>query len=325
MQKGCPKCGRMVDSNETSCPYCHYNFNEINNFFKKVDEEKYLEDEKYAGFVKRLVAGMFDNMILSILFSLTIFAFYKQVINITLKNPYIVSISFSIISFIVTIFYHAIFERTSWHGSIGKRIIGIEVVDQYENPETFGLAFKRNLAKILNSLTLGIGFLICATPPTKQALNDRITHTFVINKLVMKEDDKLTYANQFKRLVAYILDLLLIATLVYALFEASFTLMKNADIQKINMIKSVRNILSLVIIFFYFPFAESRNGKTFGKAVMHLRVVKSNEKTVGFITAFVRQFLVIIDIESCAFLLPFVTKKRQTIKDILTNTVVIRG
>ena len=45
MQKGCPKCGRMVSSNVRKCPYCNYNFDEIDGFFKRIYDEKYNEDE----------------------------------------------------------------------------------------------------------------------------------------------------------------------------------------------------------------------------------------------------------------------------------------
>ena len=66
MQKGCPKCGRMIDENSKTCPYCNYNFGEIDSFFRRVDDEKYLENEKFAGFTKRLVAGLFDMFVVLI-------------------------------------------------------------------------------------------------------------------------------------------------------------------------------------------------------------------------------------------------------------------
>ena len=66
MQKGCPKCGRMINENTKKCPYCNYNFSEIDGFFRKVADENYLENEKYAGFTKRLVAGLFDMFIVLI-------------------------------------------------------------------------------------------------------------------------------------------------------------------------------------------------------------------------------------------------------------------
>ena len=43
MQKGCPKCGRMIDANVTNCPYCNYSFKDIDNFFKKVSDDNYIE------------------------------------------------------------------------------------------------------------------------------------------------------------------------------------------------------------------------------------------------------------------------------------------
>ena len=66
MQKGCPKCGRMIEANLKICPYCKYDFKEINSFFKKISDEKFVQDEKYAGLIKRLVAGLFDIFITAV-------------------------------------------------------------------------------------------------------------------------------------------------------------------------------------------------------------------------------------------------------------------
>ena len=67
MQKGCPKCGRMIDSSATNCPYCNYNFQEINSFFNKDRMRTFLEDEKYAGLIKRIVAGLIDIYLIALI------------------------------------------------------------------------------------------------------------------------------------------------------------------------------------------------------------------------------------------------------------------
>ena len=36
MNKGCPKCGRTIDRDYKLCPYCNYDFKEIDTFFKNI-------------------------------------------------------------------------------------------------------------------------------------------------------------------------------------------------------------------------------------------------------------------------------------------------
>lgn len=317
MQKGCPKCGRMIDANAINCPYCNYNFQNINTFFQKVSDDNYIENEKYAGFLKRLVAGAFDTFLIGI-----ITYFILILIN---KFLFTVNIYIAIIIFIpLYILYNAICERTAWQGSIGKLILDICVVDQYENPVTFPLALKRNAAKLVNIITLGIGFIFSAVPPEKRALNDKIAKTYVINKLIMKETTDLNYASPIKRFVALVIDLFIISLICYGLLSTN-KLIHSFDFSQdiINILSDARYILCLVVIFFYFPFAESRTGSSLGKGMMHIKVTKLNGEIQGFIGSFVRQLLLFLDVFILGFIASFVTEKKQTTKDILTRTVVI--
>lgn len=320
MQKGCPKCGRMIDKNVTTCPYCNYNFKEIDNFFKRVNDEKFLENQKYAGFTKRLVAGLFDCFIILIFTYFILIAINQYLTPITLDNIYM-----GIYIFLpLYIIYNSIFERTSWRGSLGKYILSIEVTDEYENPVTLPKALFRNITKIFNIITLGLGFLLSAIPPKKQALNDKISKTFVINKLTMTKDDKLLYASPINRLLAFIIDVLIISLICYGLLAITdIAITQEFPKQTIDMINSAKYIICLVIILFYFPFSESRSGATIGKSLMHIKLTKQDGNVAGFITVFARELISFLNIITLGFLLPFATTKRQTLKDILTRTVVI--
>ena len=91
----------------------------------------------------------------------------------------------------------------------------------------------------------------------------------------------------------------------------------------INTLSDARYILCLVVLFFYFPFSESRTGSTIGKGMMHIKVTKLDGEIQGVIASFIRQLILVLDIFTLGFLASFVTPKKQTIKDILTRTVVI--
>ena len=140
----------------------------------------------------------------------------------------------------------------------------------------------------------------------------------------MKKDEKFFYANPLKRLVAFVIDLFIIGLICYGLL-ALVGLANTQDMneQVIGTIDCATYILCLVIILFYFPFGESRTGTTFGKRTMRIKLVKLNGDVAGFITCFARELVIILDIVSLGFLLPFVTQKKQTVKDILTRTIVI--
>lgn len=320
MQKGCPKCGRMINENTRVCPYCKYNFKEIDGFFKRVADEKFLENEKYAGLIKRLVAGLFDIFFTLVLTYFILVAIDSYLMPVTLDNLYI-----AIYIFVpLYILYNSIMERTSWRGSLGKYILNIEVTDEYENPITFPKAILRNITKVLNIITVGIGILLSAVPPKKQALNDRISHTLVLNKLKESKKVEEFYASPLKRLVAFIIDVLIIGLVCYGIYAlADFLESLDITLQTSRMIDSTKFILCLLIIFFYFPFAESHSGSTFGKKRMRIKVAKLNGDLPGFIRCFTREIVMLLDFITLGFLLVFANKQRQTLKDILTRTIVI--
>lgn len=78
------------------------------------------------------------------------------------------------------------------------------------------------------------------------------------------------------------------------------------------------------IFVFYFPILEARFGKTFGKHLLRIRVVRENGAPISLGQAFVRRLslffkLLIPD----ALFVPF-TDKRQRALDIIAKTVVVR-
>ncbi len=75
---------------------------------------------------------------------------------------------------------------------------------------------------------------------------------------------------------------------------------------------------------FYFPLLEAHSGKTLGKHLMRIRVVRENGAPIGLGQAFVRRLslyfeMLLID----ALFIPF-TDKRQRALDIIAKTVVAR-
>ena len=315
MNKGCPKCGRMIEQKYEKCPHCNYDFSEIEKFFKKVEEEKYKE-EKYAGFIKRLVAGMIDTYITIIL---TVPLFIKINEKITKENiKYLL-----IILFIVNILYNSLLERTKIRGSLGKKIIKIEVTDEYENPVTLPKALIRNILKLFNILTLGLGFLICAASEKKQTLGDIISKTYVLNKKDLTEERVMKVSKIYKRLIAYIIDILYISLLLtieyYALTYLFNNIIKNYYIYE----KTIYQLISLFTVVMYFPYNESKKGKTRGKKLLKIKITSIEKEKISFTTSLIRYLMIVIDLITLGFLLPISNNTKQTLKDMITKTIII--
>jgi len=123
---------------------------------------------KYAGFWIRLVALVIDCIIIVPL------------------NNYILSYigDGSILRILVPNMiwwvYTAGLTSSSLQATLGKKILGLKVVDLNGNQISFGKATGRFLASILSGLILGIGYLMVAFNPKKQGLHDQIAGTYVV-------------------------------------------------------------------------------------------------------------------------------------------------
>ena len=76
--------------------------------------------------------------------------------------------------------YGAFSESSKWRATIGKRIIGLEVVNASGGKLTFGQASIRHFMKFLSLFTLGVGFMMAGWTKRRQALHDMPADTVVI-------------------------------------------------------------------------------------------------------------------------------------------------
>ena len=78
--------------------------------------------------------------------------------------------------------YFALFESSHFQATIGKKLLGLKVVDLQGNRITFWRASARYFSKLLSRLTLMIGFLMIAFTKKKQALHDKVARTLIIRR-----------------------------------------------------------------------------------------------------------------------------------------------
>jgi uncharacterized RDD family membrane protein YckC len=68
--------------------------------------------------------------------------------------------------------YCAFMESSSWRATVGKRLLGLQVMDSEGKRITFGQATVRHFMKFLSLFCLMIGFLMAGWTKRRQALHD---------------------------------------------------------------------------------------------------------------------------------------------------------
>ena len=110
-----------------------------------------------------------------------IFSYYGQIYYI-FSSPEIFQIIKGIFALPIVWVYYAIMESSKYQSTLGKAVLGIKVTDLKGNRISFGRASGRFFAKIISSLTLGVGYIMIAFTEKKQGLHDMIAECLVVKK-----------------------------------------------------------------------------------------------------------------------------------------------
>lgn len=129
----------------------------------------------YAGFWIRLAAYIIDGIIISI---------PSMIINSVVTGIFIDQLAGMLVGGLVSILvgwiYFAGMESSRHMATIGKQAFNLRVTDVNGYKISFGRASARFFGKILSAVILYIGFIMIAFTRNKQALHDKIAHTFVV-------------------------------------------------------------------------------------------------------------------------------------------------
>jgi len=79
--------------------------------------------------------------------------------------------------------YTAGLTSSHFQATLGKKVLGLKVVDLNGGRISFAHASGRWLAEILSGIILGIGYLMIAFNSKKQGLHDQIAGTYVIKNI----------------------------------------------------------------------------------------------------------------------------------------------
>jgi uncharacterized RDD family membrane protein YckC len=153
-----------------------------------------IEQPKYAGFWIRLVAHIFDGILLGIPLFILQTIFLMSVSGTLSMDAWLMEdelsmgqtityLSLTIVSNLaLSIIYFAVMESSKFQASLGKLMLGLKVTDEKGNRISFWKAFGRLLSKSFLSGILFIGYIMVAFTKKKQGLHDLIVSTVVIKK-----------------------------------------------------------------------------------------------------------------------------------------------
>ncbi|WP_433946903.1 RDD family protein [Paenibacillus sp. SN-8-1] len=133
----------------------------------------------YAGFWRRFIARILDYVLLSYPLNFLL-SYFKdsssQATGIFTFDQY------TLIQMIILFLYEILMITSSWQGTLGKMIMFIKITNVEGRPISINRAIGRHFSMLLSVATLGIGALMCAWTPQKQALHDMAAGTLVIKK-----------------------------------------------------------------------------------------------------------------------------------------------
>jgi uncharacterized RDD family membrane protein YckC len=143
----------------------------------------------YAGFWLRAIAYVIDNIVIGIAAGILILGPLMQRAGISTSDPWALYKNTSRQAFAIDLLmimaqwiYWALLESSPWQATLGKKLLGLYVTDVEGKRITFARASGRYFAKIISTLTIGIGYLIAGFTPKKQALHDMIAECLVLKK-----------------------------------------------------------------------------------------------------------------------------------------------
>ncbi len=134
---------------------------------------------EYAGFWRRVWAGAID-VTLEVLVALVITVIVGWIAGLvgrseglsSITSRYITGIAFIFVLAIGAWLYCAFSESSKWRATIGKRIIGLQVVTSSGGQLSFGQASVRHFMKFLSLFTAFVGFMMAGWTKRRQALHD---------------------------------------------------------------------------------------------------------------------------------------------------------
>lgn len=130
----------------------------------------------YAGFWRRVFACILDLIIFSIVWGCILFPFDGKILS---------PLAFALLCLVfltLWFFYFVYSEASFWQATLGKRIVGIKVVDMHGYRISILRSAGRNVSIALSCITFCIGFLMCLWTKREQCLHDMTSGCLIVTK-----------------------------------------------------------------------------------------------------------------------------------------------
>jgi len=197
VQQVCSSCGNSVLPDGKFCLFCGDVLNDspekvptIADLANPKPDSKVVTPEppEYAGFWLRVWAGAIDvclEAIAALLFSVLVYyailLFIDPSYGLTHATAAYVSGIAAIAFLSVSAWLYCAFtESSSRRATLGKRIVGLQVVTASGEQLSFGQATVRHFMKFLSLFTAGVGFMMAGWTKRNQSLHDMPSDCVVI-------------------------------------------------------------------------------------------------------------------------------------------------
>lgn len=147
----------------------------------------------YAGFWLRFVAWIIDRILLQVVAWIILLPFMASLGFRGMfgrpprpEDAFLMLGSFfrfALIALLIDWLYYALLESSMWQGTLGKKVLGLEVTDLQGHRVSFGRATGRFFGRIISAMILCIGFIMAGFTEKKQALHDILAGCLVIRKV----------------------------------------------------------------------------------------------------------------------------------------------
>ena len=142
----------------------------------------------YAGFLNRYLAYFIDRLAIFLVYILfwLVWILFDKTLNEIGIDPKIKKMILGnlgvIIYLVIPWLYYSFFESSNGKATLGKKALGIIVVDANNNKISFVRATVRYWSKYVSLIIFFIGYIMAGFTKKKQALHDIISVTYVVKK-----------------------------------------------------------------------------------------------------------------------------------------------
>ncbi|MFZ1137419.1 MAG: RDD family protein [Candidatus Korobacteraceae bacterium] len=194
VQQVCSNCGNPLLPDGKFCLFCGDVLAAapdkpmlVTRASRRSNVDETLPAPEYAGFWLRVWAGAIDiavealaALVLTVIVGIAIKIYVSQSGLSPITGSYLTGIAFIFLLAVGAWLYCAFMESSKWRATIGKRILGLQVVTSSGGKLSFGQASVRHFMKFLSLFTAGVGFMMAGWTKRCQALHDIPSDSVVI-------------------------------------------------------------------------------------------------------------------------------------------------